>query len=144
MAIKLTASDRSALIRLASSMPAGSTERKAILAGLAKTSTWGDGPDLADAVQQVLSGFLVGQGLDADSVRKLEAAALEYPPMKVLIGLKAWAMSENAEGVRQAQLLIGELAIVERQGTRIPTADMNALHGESAHIAYLCKDVFTI
>lgn len=31
----LTASDRSALIRLASALPTGSTERKAILAGLA-------------------------------------------------------------------------------------------------------------
>jgi hypothetical protein len=31
---KLTASDRSALIRLASSLPVGSSERKAILAGL--------------------------------------------------------------------------------------------------------------
>jgi hypothetical protein len=31
----LTASDRSSLIRLASSLPAGSAERKAILAGLA-------------------------------------------------------------------------------------------------------------
>ena len=34
MSRKLTASDRSALIRLASTMPAGSPERKAILAGL--------------------------------------------------------------------------------------------------------------
>ena len=33
----LTASDRSALIRLASTMPAGSPERKAILAGLAQS-----------------------------------------------------------------------------------------------------------
>lgn len=33
---KLTASDRSALIRLASSLPKGSEERRAILAGLVK------------------------------------------------------------------------------------------------------------
>ena len=38
MARTLTASDRSTLIRLASSMPVGSPERKAILAGLAKTA----------------------------------------------------------------------------------------------------------
>ena len=39
MSRNLTASDRSALIRLASTLPVGSTERKAILAGLAKTSS---------------------------------------------------------------------------------------------------------
>ena len=36
--MNLTASDRKALIRLASSLPQGSDERKAILAGLKKTS----------------------------------------------------------------------------------------------------------
>lgn len=39
MSRALTASDRSNLIRLASSLPAGSAERKAILAGLSKTSS---------------------------------------------------------------------------------------------------------
>lgn len=34
----ITASDRSALIKLASSLPAGSPERKAILAGLSKSA----------------------------------------------------------------------------------------------------------
>jgi hypothetical protein len=38
MARSLTAKDRSALIRLASSLPVGSPQRKAILSGLAKTS----------------------------------------------------------------------------------------------------------
>ena len=38
MSRTLTASDRSALIRLASTMPAGSPERRAILAGLQKTA----------------------------------------------------------------------------------------------------------
>jgi len=38
MARTLTASDRKALIRLASTLEKGSPERKAILAGLAKTS----------------------------------------------------------------------------------------------------------
>lgn len=36
----LTASDRSALIRIASSLPSGSPERKAILAGIKKNSSW--------------------------------------------------------------------------------------------------------
>ena len=39
MARKLTASDRKRLIRMASEMPAGSPERKAILSGLAKAAT---------------------------------------------------------------------------------------------------------
>jgi hypothetical protein len=38
MARNLTASDRSALIRLASTLPVGSPQRKAILSGLTKTS----------------------------------------------------------------------------------------------------------
>ena len=38
MSRTLTASDRSALIRLASALPAGSPERKAILAGLEKSA----------------------------------------------------------------------------------------------------------
>ena len=38
MSRTLTASDRSALIRLASTLPAGSAERKAILAGLTSTA----------------------------------------------------------------------------------------------------------
>ncbi len=38
MSRSLTAQDRSSLIRLASSLPAGSAERKAILAGLSKSA----------------------------------------------------------------------------------------------------------
>ena len=38
MSRSLTAQDRASLIRLASSLPAGSAERKAILAGLSKSS----------------------------------------------------------------------------------------------------------
>jgi len=38
MSRTLTAADRSALIRLASTLPAGSAERKAILAGLSKSA----------------------------------------------------------------------------------------------------------
>lgn len=44
MSRKLTASDRSALIRLASTLPAGSEERRAILAGLSKkANAWPSG-----------------------------------------------------------------------------------------------------
>ena len=40
MTLKLTASDRSALIRLASELPKGSEERKSILGGLSKTANF--------------------------------------------------------------------------------------------------------
>ena len=48
MSRTLTATDRSALIRLASTLPAGSPERRAILAGL-KTSTSRYGWDYSDS-----------------------------------------------------------------------------------------------
>ena len=43
MSRSLTAQDRSALIRLASSLPPGSAERKAILAGLSQVSVQASG-----------------------------------------------------------------------------------------------------
>ena len=58
MSRSLTASDRKNLIRLASTMPKGSQERRAILAGLKKASSYfgdvyaviGEDPDLADRI----------------------------------------------------------------------------------------------
>lgn len=72
MSRSLTAADRSALIKLASTMPAGSPERKTILAGLAKTKVaLGDDADpwnLAHAVKvttarlnKVLTHYLNGE-----------------------------------------------------------------------------------
>ena len=46
MSRKLTASDRSALIRLASTLPKGSEERRVILAGLGAGTEWGTLPAL--------------------------------------------------------------------------------------------------
>ena len=43
MSRNLSASERSSLIRLASGLPVGSPQRKAILAGLSKVSFWGTG-----------------------------------------------------------------------------------------------------
>lgn len=61
MSRTLTASDRSALIKLASTLPVGSDERKAILAGLGKFA----GRDTAvrfDAKVSVSSAKPVGEG----------------------------------------------------------------------------------
>lgn len=58
---KLSSADRSALIKLASSLPAGSSERKAILAGLqgssktAKSLRWS--PVVGDALEKVTRVF---------------------------------------------------------------------------------------
>ena len=72
MARNLTASDRSRLIKLASTLPTGSPERKAILAGLSKTKVaLGDDADpwnLAHVVKvttarlnKVLANYLNGE-----------------------------------------------------------------------------------
>ena len=52
----LTASDRSALIRLASSLPAGSPERKAIFASLGKTAKGYHSSTLADSLKKKWEG----------------------------------------------------------------------------------------
>jgi hypothetical protein len=59
----ITASDRKALIRLASTLPVGSDERKAILAGLGRRVP------ASDEVMRVLkevAGFFKGRGMDVD------------------------------------------------------------------------------
>jgi hypothetical protein len=65
---KKASSDRSALIRLASAMPAGSDERRAILAGL-----FGK-PSASDEVKQVLNEvarYFKGRGMDVDLETRL-------------------------------------------------------------------------
>ena len=65
MSRNLTSSDRSALIKRASSLPAGSAERKAILAGLSKTGSPVDAA-AARAVQAIAekyATFLKGEAV---------------------------------------------------------------------------------
>jgi len=78
MARTLTASDRKTLIKLASTLPVGSPERKVILAGLSKQGGLPDGnlPDgWADAYLRWFDGVvgLVGD-LDGGMVERLSAA----------------------------------------------------------------------
>lgn len=54
MSRKLTASDRSRLIRLASTMEKGSPERKAILTGLQKSASFRSGRDLIKWIQRAM------------------------------------------------------------------------------------------
>lgn len=58
----LTASDRSALIRLASSLPAGSPERKAIFASLGKTANHSS--TLADSLKKKWHNVTYDPGLN--------------------------------------------------------------------------------
>ena len=73
MSRNLTSSDRASLIRLASTLPAGSAERKAILAGLRKTSGEGAssevGPKLsADVAKYDMADELAKWGADVVAV----------------------------------------------------------------------------
>ncbi len=74
MARTLTASDRKALIRLASTLPAGSDERRSILSGLAKSSSsimreWRS-KDSAEEQREVLGRAL------ADTYEVLQTVAM--------------------------------------------------------------------
>ena len=72
----LTASDRRSLIRLASAMPVGSPERKAILKGLKKTGRAGARfaeirslKDVRYAVMDVMEDAVIA-GLDPDDINR--------------------------------------------------------------------------
>lgn len=75
MARTLTASDRRSLIRLASTLPKGSPERKAILAGLADSASRGNFkkdalaalPSLKDEVEEAMKAFAEAQVASWDS-----------------------------------------------------------------------------
>lgn len=56
MSRRLTAADRSALIRLASTMPVGSDERKAVLTGLRRTAALGNRVTLDGIVKGYIEG----------------------------------------------------------------------------------------
>lgn len=70
MSRNLNASDRKRLIKMASAMHKGSPERKAILAGLAKASSWEDDDDFFDANAYAFSLLrkkrIRDEGLNAD------------------------------------------------------------------------------
>ena len=87
----LTASDRSALIKLAASLPKGSPERRAILAGwqaAGARNAWDDNPYLGDKMNHAIVKYLehlltlnsyrmelkrLARGLDRDAITELAA-----------------------------------------------------------------------
>lgn len=93
----LTAQDRASLVRLASSLPVGSAERKAILAGL-KTST-------TDFESYDWQGF--------DSVDYNE-----YPPERVSKELSAVKKEESGGPPSRAELFAGVQSLERRAKDR--------------------------
>ncbi len=81
---KLTASDRKTLIRLASTLPKGSEERRAILAGLSRKASRKSGGHVGDSVKAMLEGahrstvdaqkFLSRNGVSGALARSVEDA----------------------------------------------------------------------
>ena len=93
MSRSLTASDRSALIRLASSMPAGSPERKAILKGLGANrkvaSQWKTTPrdPLEEVIMLALASALDDAGMDVLQAEYMNIT-LEEAVVSVRVGSK--------------------------------------------------------
>jgi hypothetical protein len=91
MARSLTAQDRSSLIRLASSLPKGSPQRKAILAGLLKSGTYNkeagnqnteDFIEWVLATQKPMNPTVVQRFIEAKTGREPKAPADKTPPKK--------------------------------------------------------------
>lgn len=89
MSRTLTASDRSSLIRRASSLPAGSAERKAILDGLSKTGSPVDtaAARAVQAIAEKYATFLKGEAvLTRDGDQPYYWTIYNSPIYKVLYG----------------------------------------------------------
>jgi hypothetical protein len=95
MSRTLTASDKSALIRLASSLPAGSAERKAVLAGLKKAAAEGTLLSRWNSAHEVALKLLSSQMKKAGwkYSRSSESALFEWSWEKAdkVISLSGWA-----------------------------------------------------
>ncbi len=122
MSRSLTAQDRSSLIRLASSLPSGSAERKAILAGLTGSKTAMRGEVGVTEVDEVLSELIVGGGWDPSGVRDLEKNALGLARTEgraVLSGIKMWISSDDAPTPGMGAALYAISKIERRAGVKI-------------------------
>ena len=105
MSRNLSASDRSSLIRLASTMPSGSPERRAILASLwpaTDRSVFDSDPNAEVSVQdvdKVLSALITGPGWPPEGVRRVEREALSLAKQgygeNVLMGILEWINSSD-------------------------------------------------
>jgi len=74
MSRKLTASDRKALIKMASTLPVGSGERRAILAGLNKTTALREGSNVRDLSRKAAAAL---RALNK-AISRLRAAEAEF------------------------------------------------------------------
>ncbi|NBQ99702.1 MAG: hypothetical protein EBT79_05040 [Actinobacteria bacterium] len=79
MSRTLTAADRSALIRIASTMPVGSTERRAILAGLSQASTRVAALDVDDIARILRNEFSIRATEASKSAKVLQYILSRFP-----------------------------------------------------------------
>ncbi len=133
MARNLTASDRSSLIRLASTMPAGSVERRAILAGLKKAYTSRDD----EKAPYEKGGFIYLDSThtytdEADA--KSHADAMKGAKVK---GVEGVTVKRDGKKVTQSLKIKGDLASVKKQDEAIRERAFNvafeALESKGRH-----------
>ena len=111
MARTLTSSDRKGLIRLASSLPKGSVERRAILAGLKKAFTSRDD----EKAPYEKGGFIY---LDSTHTYTDEADAKSHADaMKgaKVMGVEGVTVKRDGKKVTQSLKIKGDLASVKKQ-----------------------------
>ena len=117
MARILTASDRSALIRLAFSLPKGSEERRAILAGLSKTA---------------LEGY---EGLDAQFDQKKAIRLFDAFANKVSPRIKTMSMVTGDILKTSSREVIGMIVV------RSPV--ITGINPEASHVVWLTVEPWT-
>lgn len=127
---------KEAVLRLASLLPKGSSERRVLLAGLAKSKTATDpqgynamrGEIGVAEVSEVLSELIVGPGWDPSGVRDLERNVLglaRNAGRAVLNGIKKWIDSQDFSTPGMTSALYAISKIERRTGVKILGQDFD-------------------
>jgi len=131
----LTAADRSALIRLASTLPAGSAERRAILAGLSRVS-------MSPHIDRILSAIFRGPGLNPQAVAELEDEVKSMPEEEFIRGIKAWVFDGGLDYGRANEVMAAVTKAERALGISVPVMMFYNLRGEAAYVASLVRSAF--
>jgi hypothetical protein len=120
---------KEAVLRLASLLPKGSSERRVLLAGLATSKTSGMRGEIGvSEVSEVLSELIVGPGWDPSGIRNLERNVLGLARNEgraVLNGIKKWIDSQDFSTPGMASALYAISKIERRAGVKILGHDLN-------------------